>query len=70
MNVEIIGIIASVIILIGFLFRKETTIRKINIVGALFFVIYGIINNAISVWFLNGMLIVIHLYYLLKKSGQ
>lgn len=50
---EIIGVIASVIVLISFVMNAEKKIRIINIIGALLFVIYGILINAFSVWFLN-----------------
>lgn len=61
MNIEILGTIASVIVLLSFLMKGETKIRIINILGALIFVIYGISINAFSIWFLNGMLIIIHI---------
>lgn len=67
MNYEILGTIASIIVLISFLMKGETKIRLINIIGAICFVIYGIMINAFSVWFLNGMLCIIHIYKLLKK---
>jgi hypothetical protein len=67
MNWEILGTIASVIVLLSFLMRGEKNIRLINIFGALCFVVYGIMINAFSVWFLNGALCIIHLYKLLKK---
>lgn len=67
MSYEILGTLASVLVLISFLMRGEKKIRIINIVGALLFVIYGILINAFSVWFLNGALILIHLYYLTRK---
>lgn len=65
---EMIGTIASVIVLISFLMKGEKKIRVINIVGAIMFVIYGILIKAFSVWFLNGMLLVIHLVKLVKKE--
>lgn len=64
---EILGTIASIIILFGFLMKGERNIRLVNIFGAICFVIYGIMINAFSVWFLNGALIIIHIYKLLKK---
>lgn len=67
MNWEILGIIASVIVLLSFLMKGEKNIRIVNIFGAMCFVIYGIMINAFSVWFLNGALCIIHLYKLLKK---
>ena len=67
MNYEIIGTFASVLVLISFLMKGEKKIRIVNIFGAITFVIYGILIGAFSVWFLNGALCLIHLYYLLKK---
>lgn len=67
---EIIGTIASVIVLISFIIRGETKIRIINIVGASLFVVYGVAINAFSVWFLNGALILIHIYYLIKDKRK
>lgn len=61
---EILGTIASVIVLMSFLMKGEKKIRLINILGAVMFVVYGISINAFSVWFLNGALILIHLYKL------
>lgn len=46
---EIIGTIASIIVLISFLFKNEKQIRIINIIGAICFVIYGITINAFSI---------------------
>ena len=65
MKYEILGTIASILVLISFLMKGEKKIRIINILGALMFVVYGILINAFSVWFLNGVLICIHIYYLL-----
>ena len=53
MNYEILGIIASVFVLISFLFKKERSIRLVNIFGAIMFVIYGVLINALSIWLLN-----------------
>ena len=62
MNIEILGTIASVIVLISFLMKSEKKIRLVNIIGAIIFVIYGIGINAFSVWFLNGSLCLVHIY--------
>ena len=67
MNWEILGTIASVIVLISFLMKGETKIRLVNIIGAICFVIYGIMINAFSIWFLNGCLCIIHLVKLSKS---
>lgn len=64
--IEGIGVAASLLVLVSFLFEKQETVRKINIFGALLFVFYGLLIDAFSVWFLNGVLILIHLFYLLR----
>ena len=66
MNYELIGTSASILVLISFLMKGETKIRLVNIFGALLFVIYGIAINAFSVWLLNGVLMIVHLYKLVK----
>lgn len=65
---EAIGVVASVIVLISFALNGEKKIRIINIIGALLFVIYGIFINAFSVWFLNGALVLVHTYKLIKLN--
>jgi len=70
MNIEILGTIASIIVLLSFLMKGEVKIRIVNIIGAIIFVIYGILINAFSVWFLNGALCIVHLYKLFKLSKK
>lgn len=67
MNWEIMGTIASVIVLLSFLMKGEKNIRLINILGALLFVIYGILIKAFSIWFLNSMLVLIHICKIIKS---
>lgn len=68
--VEVIGVLASCFVLLSFSFRKATIIRAVNIIGAILFVIYGLLLNAFSVWLLNGALIIIHIYYLIKSTKE
>lgn len=70
MNWEILGTIASVIVLISFLMKGEVKIRLVNIIGAICFVIYGIMISAFAVWFLNGALVVIHIVKLFKINRK
>lgn len=65
--IEIIGICATLFVLLSFLFRDEKRIRLVNIVGAALFVTYGLIMGALSVWLLNALLIIIHIYFLFRK---
>lgn len=70
MSIEVLGTIASIIVLLSFLMKGEVKIRIVNIIGAIIFVIYGILINAFSVWFLNGALCIVHLYKLLKLNRK
>ena len=58
---ELIGILASIMVLISFVMNGEKKIRLINIFGATLFVIYGILIGSFSVWFLNGALLLVHI---------
>ena len=68
--IEAIGITATLFVLLSFLFRDEKKIRLVNIIGAALFVVYGLILGALSVWILNGALIVIHIYFLKVRKPQ
>jgi hypothetical protein len=63
---EIIGYLASVIIAISLLMKSLIRLRVLNGIGALVFVIYGALIKAYPVAVLNGIIVFIDLYYLLK----
>lgn len=63
---EAIGILATLFVLGSFLVDGEKKIRRINIFGAILFVVYGVLIGALSVWLLNSALLVIHIYKLRK----
>ena len=63
---EWLGIVASVFILISFLFTKQTITRLINMVGCIVFVIYGLLLPTYSTAFMNGALFIVHVVYLIK----
>lgn len=62
--VEALGLAASLAVFLSFLFNKEVVIRIVNIVGAILFVVYGILIDALSIWVVNGGLILVHLWKL------
>jgi hypothetical protein len=68
MIIELLGIVATLFVLVSFLMKDAARIRKINIIGAMLFVIYGLLIGSISVWLLNGVLCVVHILYL--KQGK
>ena len=68
--VEVVGIVASILVILSFSMTKNRTIRVINIIACIVFVAYGLIIQALAIWFLNGVLIFIHLRFLLRKENK
>lgn len=68
MLVEIVGIVATLFILFAFSLSDVKKIRFFDIIGALLFVIYGMLINSISVWLLNSVLIIINAYKIMKNK--
>lgn len=67
---EIVGIAGTIFVLISFLMKDIVKVRLINIIGAVIFVVYGILIGAIATWLLNGMLVIIHVIYLIKDHKK
>ncbi len=63
---EIIGLIASCFVLLSFLQKGEVKIRIINCIGCIIFVVYGILINALSVWLLNGITLIVQIVNIIK----
>ena len=62
---EIIGYTASGLIAISLMMKSLIRLRVINGIGAVVFVIYGFLINAYPIAFLNGLIVVIDIYYLI-----
>lgn len=64
---EVIGLIASIIVLTSFIPKNNLKLtRIINSCGAALFVIYGILIGAWSVWILNACCLVLNVYYIIR----
>ena len=75
--IEIIGIIATLFILVSMSFKTTTLkagiwMRITNIIGSVVFVVYGCLLPAISTAILNGVLVFVNTYHLivLIKSNK
>ena len=66
--IEVIGIIATCIILVSFVFNDTVKIRILNMIGSFMFVIYGVYLNALSIWLLNGACVILQIYKLYKQK--
>ncbi|MDR0320476.1 MAG: hypothetical protein LBI28_03155 [Treponema sp.] len=73
-NIEIVGILASVFVAVSLTMKNIKWLRVINMIGAVFFVVYGSVIHSISVAGMNTFVIGINIYYLVKlhraKSKQ
>jgi len=69
-QIEILGIIATLFVLVSFSLKGELKIRLVNSFGAMLFVIYGVAIQAWSIWILNIALLIIHIYYLTKAPKK
>lgn len=68
MRYEYLGIIGTLLILVGFLSDKEKTIRIFDMAGSIMFILYGVMIGSISNILLNSALVLIHAYKLALKG--
>lgn len=68
--IELLGYIATFFVAASFLFKSIVHLRIVNSIGAVLFVIYGMIIDAYPVAVLNAFLVCVNLYQLdrLKKE--
>lgn len=60
-----IGYLASLIIVLSMMMPSIIKFRWINLVGALLFSVYGFLIHAIPVGVLNGIIVLVDIYYLI-----
>lgn len=65
---EWIGYAASAGVLLSFLMRDIRTLRMVNSVGCFLFIIYGILLSSVPVILTNVIIVIINIYYLLKRK--
>ena len=70
MFVEILGIVASLFVISAFLFKNVKIIRLLDAVGALLYVIYGILIHSYANILLNTVLIAVQIYHLYKMNKK
>ncbi len=67
---ELIGYTGSVLVAISLMMRSVFRLRVINLIGALFFTAYGILIGAAPVALLNGLIVLVNVYYLKQMWNQ
>ena len=67
---DLVGYLASAVVLISFLNKNLVRLRIINLVGCALFVAYGFVMTEISwpIIITNAAIILIHLFYLLRMQ--
>lgn len=70
MIVEMLGIIASLFVISAFLSKNVKVIRLLDAVGALLYVIYGILIHSYANILLNTVLIAVQIYHLCKLNKK
>ena len=61
---ELVGYLASALIVVSLLMSSVHRLRVINLIGAAVFTVYGVLIGSIPVVLTNGAIVVIDLYYL------
>lgn len=67
---EFIGYFGSALIALSLTMRSLVRLRLINLAGALVFTIYGLLIRAYPVVILDGLIVLIDLYYLIQMWRQ
>lgn len=63
---ELIGYIASVLVAVSLMMSAIVKLRIVNMIGAFVFMVYGILINSVPVAAMNGFIVLINIYYLIK----
>jgi len=63
---EIIGYAASVLVAVSLMMSAIVKLRIVNMIGAFTFAIYGVLIGSIPVAAMNGFIVLINIYFLVK----
>jgi hypothetical protein len=63
--IQILGWIATLVVLLSFLFHG-VKMRTLNSIGALLWCVWGYYTNEVSVMFLNTTIVLIHLIMIIR----
>ncbi len=68
--VEWFGYAASLFVLLSFLMRNITTLRYVNTLGCMFFVVYGVLLDSWPIIITNAAIIMVNIYYLFISTPK
>lgn len=67
-QMEVIGIIASIMVLATYIVKSPLAFRVIAIIGGILYILYGIYLHSFSTVFMNCSCLVINVFNILKLS--
>ncbi len=68
---EWVGYLASIVLIISFMMKNVNTLRIVNSVGALIFVLYGImLTISWPIIITNSFILTLNIYYLTIKRNK
>ena len=67
---EIIGWLATFIIILSFLFKDMFRLRLFSMIGAFLWIIYGVMAESHSIIFLNVVIAFIQVYWLIRLNNK
>ena len=67
---ECVGLLASLLVLVSFLTRKQMQLRVINLIGCAAWITYGLLIGAFSVWFMNTLVGLIQVWYIVSVRAE
>jgi hypothetical protein len=68
--IDLIGFIASAIVLISFTVKDMVKLRVINSAGSIVWIVYGGLINNLPTIFVNVAVLVIHMWWLFKNYSS
>ena len=68
-SMDILGYTATLVVLLSFLWEGRR-MRVINSIGALLWLTWGMILQQPPVWILNGIIVLIHLYKIIREQRK
>ncbi|MFC7357192.1 YgjV family protein [Jejudonia soesokkakensis] len=67
---ELIGYVASGVVLLSFFMKDIRVLRMVNSVGCSFFVLYGVLLGSIPIIITNVAILLVNFYYLFLKKNE
>ncbi len=67
---EIVGYVASAIVLVSFFMSSVTRLRLVNLVGAALFAIYACLTHTYPTALMNLCIVLVDIYYLVRLSRR